>query len=218
MMKKTLYSAAFILMLLGGSTLPSPAGGQPTRVMTAPPVAVQSPAAGPSNSTAATIETAPRPVITRNPNGPQADKEQPPAAALYSGVEFDIHTGADDLRNNGSAWTDISFPDGSKQTCTLKLVNADSWNNGSQHIVECHLNTAKTYDDLRNARILIEKDTYKAWPVWDYDNWNVDSVKITAKDPINHSERCVWQAGANPLIRLTGETYEFTLEDYDTTC
>jgi hypothetical protein len=216
-MKGTVHSATAILTLLSATTLASSASGQATRVMTAPPPVTQAPITAPSNPQTSPINAAPAPVMA-NPNGPQADEQHPQPDEQFSAVEFDIHTGADDLRNNAWANATINFSDGSNQTCQLKAANADSWNNNSQHVVECHLDKTRTYDDLRKARILIVKDTYRAWPMWDYDNWNVDSIKVTAKDPDMHNDKCVWNSGGNPLIRLTGDAPQFAVEDYDTTC
>lgn len=215
-MKRAFNSATAILTLLSATTVASSADGE-TRVMTAPPPVAQAPATVPSNPQPSPIgRAAPRTIA--NPNAPQADEQQPQPAEQFSAVEFDIHTGGDDLRNNAWANATINFSDGSNQTCQLKAANADSWNNNSQHVIECHLDKARTYDELRKARILVVKDTYKAWPMWDYDNWNVDSIKVSAKDPDMHNQKCVWSAGGNPLIRLTGDVPQFAVEDFDTTC
>src|SRR5438067_10776094 len=79
------------------------------------------------------IRTAPRPVIQQNPNVPRLPAHHPdpqgstpPPLEQFSGVEFDIHTGADDLRSNAWANAELNFSDGSKQTCTLKIRDADS--------------------------------------------------------------------------------------------
>lgn len=120
------------------------------------PAPVQLPSAAPATTAPPSpAGRAPAPVM-RNPNAPQADFGQP-SAADFTGVEFDIQTGADDLRNNGYADAEVDFTDGSKQPCPLKLRDDDSWNNGSIHVVQCHLSPALSYADLRAARVVITR-------------------------------------------------------------
>src|SRR4051812_24842282 len=78
------------------------------------------------------MRTAPRPVM-QNPNAPRPPLHNPdpqgstpPPAEQFSGVEFDIHTGGDDLRNNSNAYAMLNFADSSTQKCVLKVMNADS--------------------------------------------------------------------------------------------
>ena len=209
MRDKIFYCVAALAVPCATAAAGQPRASAPVQMGSVPPAATAAPPSSPA-------ARAPAPVM-RNPNAPQADFGHPDDEQ-FTGVEFDIDTGADDLRNNAYADAEVDFTDGSKQPCHLKLRDDDSWNNGSQHVVECHLPQPRSYADLRAARIVITKDRYSAWPIWDFDNWNVDAVKVVAKDAVNHFDRCVWRASGNPLIRLTGNVPSFTVEDYDTTC
>jgi hypothetical protein len=161
------------------------------------------------------IRTAPRPVMP-NPNAPQRDVQQP-QTAQYSALEFYIKTGADDLRVNSTAFADVNFKDGSNQHCSFKINGDDAWGNDSPKTLECHLDQSRTYDELRSARIWITKQDVINF-LWGPDNWNINDIKVTAKDTATHVQTCVWESKGDPLIRLTGLTPKFAVEDYDTDC
>ena len=149
-------------------------------------------------------------------NSPQADVH-PPQADQYSVVEFHIYTGDDDLRINSIARTEMNFADTSTEKCSFKDNGDDAWGNNSDNTIECHLDRARTYDELRKARIWIIKQDVVNF-LWGSDNWNVDKVIVTGKDPDNHASTCIWSSSGNPLIRLTGKAPKFAVEDYDTSC
>jgi hypothetical protein len=163
--------------------------------------------------------SAPRPIlpVAKRPRPEVQPPPGPSGAGQYSAVEFFIKTGADDLRVNSDAYAEMDFTDGSNQKCQFKREGDDAWGNDSSKTLQCHLDKARAYDELKGARIWIVKGEVVNF-LWGSDNWNINDVKITAKDTASHNQTCVWEAKGDPLIRLTGTAPKFAVEDYDTDC
>lgn len=200
-MKVSGYLAAAILTQLPATAIAASAGGQATRVMTAPSTAVHPASRTPS------IATKPAPVM-RNPNGPQADYQTPQPDEQFSSLSFIVKTGDDDLRSNSAAWVDMKFPDGSSQKCMIKNYDADSWGNGSTHdsdVPQCKLQQPRTLGELKKTDIVLVYDGFLHSNALDSDdNWNVNELRINAMDIANHNYPCVIDVTGNPLVRLKG--------------
>jgi hypothetical protein len=137
---------------------------------------------------------------------PNCPNQPPPPNALKQ-IEFVIVTGSDDLRGDSSATATIKAPNGSVlQVITLKAQNQSGWNNNSTHDLIFALNPPQPLSQLQN--ILITLTSHDSFGETD-DNWNIQSVNITAFDP--QPAQCLINSGGNPLARLTNNAPTLTL-------
>jgi len=126
----------------------------------------------------------------------------------FSQLEFVIVTGSDDLRGDSSATATINAPNGSTvQVINLKAQNQAGWNNNSTHDLVFALSPPQPLSQLRN--ILITLTSHDA-PFETDDNWNVQSVNITAFNP-GQPAQCLINSGGDPLARLTNNAPTLTL-------
>ncbi len=123
-------------------------------------------------------------------------------------IEFVIVTGSDDLRGDSSATATIKAPNGSVlQVITLKAQNQAGWNNNSTHDLIFALSPPQPLSQLQN--ILITLTSHDSFGETD-DNWNIQSVNITASNPPGPAQ-CLINSGGNPLARLTNNAPTLTL-------
>lgn len=120
----------------------------------------------------------------------------------FSVMEFVIVTGSDDLRGNSTAWVVIDPPSHHGRSCPLKVLNQDSWGNGSTHTIPCELPEPLTLRQLTHTGITLNYvgsngDTFST-----QDNWNVNRVTIYVYKP--GPRLCLFMASGNPLHRFQG--------------
>jgi hypothetical protein len=138
-------------------------------------------------------------------------------APTFNNLRFVVATGDDDLRNDTTAWVEVvPSSSGAAQRCALKAAGAPTWDNGSNHDVQCTLNSRMTLDELRSAKLLLEHD---GSPNQDggldsgkgYDNWKVNEIQVMVVDDGGRSQ-CLVDAKGNPqLVALTGDNHKFLL-------
>jgi len=135
----------------------------------------------------------------------------------FGGVDFRIRTGDDDLRFDSTAWIDLIFANG-KQSCGLKAWKEDTWGNGSTHEAACNLSPPRSLSELRTARVILnyfsdpDPNNFVTW-----DNWNVNSVVMSAVNPGTKAVP-VLCVGADPLVRMKGDLRSIDLRSFASTC
>lgn len=135
----------------------------------------------------------------------------------FSGVDFRIGTGDDDLRFDSSAWVDLIFANG-RQSCRLKDWKQDTWDNNSIHEVPCTLSPPRSLSELRSARVVLnytndpDPNNFVTW-----DNWNVNSVVVSAVNAGSPATR-VLCVSASPLVRMKGDLRSVDLRSFASSC
>jgi hypothetical protein len=98
-----------------------------------------------------------------------------PAADAVRELEFVFHTGNDDLRGgNDNVGITIQFADGTSQTAA-NVNEGRNWANGSTHSLTVILNRPVPRKQIKSVTL---STTFTGGPGG--DNWNMDSVEITA--------------------------------------
>jgi hypothetical protein len=128
------------------------------------------------------------------------------AKATFDQVTFNIVTGGDDLRGDSSATASIKFPSGT-QTFTLKAHSDPGWGNNSDHVKSFALDgPAQPLSAFKDITITLTSHN----GIFETDdNWNIQSVAITANGPGGAAQ--VLNRSGNPLARLTGSSPSVTL-------
>jgi hypothetical protein len=166
------------------------------------------------------IPMRPQPII-QNPNVPRPPAGNPKPGTggpshheQYTALEFTVWTGDDDLRPQSVAYVDLKFPDGTTQRCVLHPSQDDGWSNNTTHQArQCILSSAKNWNQLRSATMLLVLDSSMEAFLEMGDNWNVNAVRVTAIDPADKHYPCLLNVRAKPmLVRLKP-----TLPSYDIT-
>jgi len=125
----------------------------------------------------------------------------------FNQIAFNIATGGDDLRGDSSATASICFPDGA-QTFTLKSQSDAGWSNNSDHVKTFPIAGSAPSLSLFGS-ITITLTSHNGFTEAD-DNWNVQSVDVTAKGSSGSS--CVLKQNGAPLVRLTGSSPSVKLQ------
>jgi hypothetical protein len=128
------------------------------------------------------------------------------AQKKFDQVSFNIVTGGDDLRGDSSATATMCFPGGSR-TFTLKSQSDGGWDNNSDHVKTFSVPGPSLPLSFFGS-ITITLTSHNSFPETD-DNWDIQSVGVTAKGPGGSS--CVMDQKGNPLSRLTGSNPSVTL-------
>lgn len=107
-------------------------------------------------------------------------------SAVVSNLQMNILTGRDDLRDGS-----VAYRDGSVAYAEIRLSNGrtlprvnlnsgGSWGGNSTHSVSLPLPTGTKLEDI--ATFTLSHDgAARRWPDG-YDNWNVDSVRVTTPE------------------------------------
>ena len=175
------------------------------------------------------VRTAPQPVM-HSPNPPKLPVHNPdpqsgsPPSEQFTALAFHVWTGDDDLRSNSAAWITLKFPDGTSKQCTLRDETGDSWDNNSEHdspqsIPQCILPSPMTFEQLKATNVVL---AYDGWSHLNFgqnfDNWNVNRVRIEALDQQN-GQRCLRDVAGYPLlVRLKGNNTQMDLTQTGSTC
>jgi len=171
------------------------------------------------------VRAVPPPVMS-NPSGPQADVESPQKPDQFTTLTFRVSTGDDDLRSDSSAWVFLTYPGGQTQSCELRGVGGDTWpNNSTREAPLCFMASPKTYDELKLTKMSL---AYNGHPgqgdvglqtfAHNMDNWNVNSVRIEAKNILSHTRRCLIDMKGRPLVRMTKSLDRYDLKQNSSGC
>ncbi len=103
----------------------------------------------------------------------------PPAmSGQVTELIFEIRTGSDDLRGgNDNLNVETLFSDGKSQR-NENVNQSANWSNNSNHVVKVALNRPVPVNQIRSVNLIT---TFTGG--YNGDNWNMDSVRVTATGP-----------------------------------
>jgi hypothetical protein len=117
-------------------------------------------------------------------------------------IQFKVHTGTDDLRDNSSATAQLISVNGQPlQMIDLKDENAPTWEHDSTNTVKKPLSPALAPDEI--GAVTITLTSHNAILQTD-DNWDINDVEITLTLPPPANSCILATVTGNPWDRLTG--------------
>jgi len=116
-------------------------------------------------------------------------------------IQFNIGTGADDLRGDSSATASLQNPGSSSafETVTLKAQNDPAWNTNTGHIAVAGFNQAS---QTALGQMAVRLTSHNSGTETN-DNWNIQSLTAQVSSS-SGSVLCSQSFSGNPLARLTG--------------
>lgn len=121
------------------------------------------------------------------------------SSARISNVRVTIRTGGDDLRSGSVAYGVVELRNGRK--IKKNLNNGAGWGNNSTRTVSIPLPRRTRISDI--VAFTVEHDgAPRRWPD-SYDNWNMDSIRVTTPKVCSGGVQLANPSG-RPLVRFTG--------------
>lgn len=118
-------------------------------------------------------------------------------------VLITIRTGGDDLRAGQSATADIHFKN-RKAWLGHDLNEGQGWGNNTTHTYEIPFYDNLLPSDFKSLTLKYNGSSTQAFQ--DYDNWNIDQVKVEVITPNQQPRRTLLlDARGQPVVRFTGD-------------
>lgn len=119
-------------------------------------------------------------------------------------VLITIRTGGDDLRGGQSASADIYFKN-RQPWRNLDLNQGESWGNHSTHTYTYEIYSNDILpSDFKSLTIKHNGSPTQAFQ--DYDNWNIDQIKVEVVTPNKQPRRTILlDVRGQPVVRFTGD-------------